>query len=109
MTPRPLSSPRRGTVRHQGDVYDSTLAAIPFRLESVASRTLPGRGPVLELLGSIGGGHRDGGDGAGERDRGEDDGGAPAIFHGETRRAVAAACPLFSRPVHGTQTRRCAA
>jgi hypothetical protein len=44
-----------GAVHHQGDVYDSTLAVIPFLLEIAGVPGLPGRGPVLKLLGSIGG------------------------------------------------------
>src|ERR1700733_424283 len=44
-----------GSVHHQGDVYDCTVAAIPFLLEAAAMPLLPGRGGVLELLASIGG------------------------------------------------------
>jgi hypothetical protein len=44
-----------GGVHHQGDVYDCTLAVIPFLLEIAGVPGLPGRGPVLELLASIGG------------------------------------------------------
>lgn len=44
-----------GTVHHQGDVYDSTLACIPFLLELVASPDVQDRGCVVELLASIGG------------------------------------------------------
>lgn len=42
-------------VHHQGDVYDSTLACIPFLLELVASPEVQDRGAVVELLTSIGG------------------------------------------------------
>ncbi|MEU2107848.1 HEAT repeat domain-containing protein [Streptomyces sp. NPDC019507] len=42
-------------VHHQGDVYDSTLACIPFLLELVASPEVPDRGAIVELLTSIGG------------------------------------------------------
>ncbi|OEJ94410.1 PBS lyase [Streptomyces thermolilacinus] len=44
-----------GTVHHQGDVYDSTLACIPFLLELVACPDVQDRGCVVELLASIGG------------------------------------------------------
>ncbi|MEE1757218.1 HEAT repeat domain-containing protein [Streptomyces sp. SP18CS02] len=44
-----------GAVHHQGDVYDSTLACIPFLLELVATREVPDRGCIIELLTSIGG------------------------------------------------------
>ncbi|MFD7445352.1 HEAT repeat domain-containing protein [Streptomyces sp. NPDC059909] len=49
-------------VHHQGDVYDSTLACIPFLLELVASPEVQDRGAVLELLTSIGGIELDGDD-----------------------------------------------
>ncbi|MEV1055423.1 HEAT repeat domain-containing protein [Streptomyces sp. NPDC049887] len=42
-------------VHHQGDVYDSTLACIPFLLELVASPEVQDRGAIVELLTSIGG------------------------------------------------------
>lgn len=45
-----------GTVHHQGDVYDSTLASIPFLFALVAHAELPDRGGIVELLVSIGGG-----------------------------------------------------
>ncbi|MET9953434.1 PBS lyase [Streptomyces sp. NPDC006339] len=44
-----------GAVHHQGDVYDSTLACIPFLLELVADPTVQDRGGIVELLTSIGG------------------------------------------------------
>ncbi|MBT2441633.1 HEAT repeat domain-containing protein, partial [Streptomyces sp. ISL-36] len=44
-----------GTVHHQGDVYDSTLACIPFLLELVADPKVQERGGIVELLTSIGG------------------------------------------------------
>ncbi|MFI8960832.1 PBS lyase [Streptomyces sp. NPDC053493] len=44
-----------GAVHHQGDVYDSTLACIPFLLELVADPTVQDRGAIVELLTSIGG------------------------------------------------------
>ncbi|MCX4572873.1 HEAT repeat domain-containing protein [Streptomyces sp. NBC_01571] len=45
-----------GAVHHQGDVYDSTLACIPFLFALVARAELPDRSGVVELLVSIGGG-----------------------------------------------------
>nr|WP_222108398.1 HEAT repeat domain-containing protein [Streptomyces cupreus] len=44
-----------GTVHHQGDVYDSTLACVPFLFALAARPDLPDRGAVVELLVSIGG------------------------------------------------------
>ncbi|WP_406303047.1 PBS lyase [Streptomyces sp. NBC_00885] len=44
-----------GAVHHQGDVYDSTLACIPFLLELVANPAVQDRGGIVELLTSIGG------------------------------------------------------
>ncbi|MFI2737843.1 PBS lyase [Streptomyces sp. NPDC018711] len=44
-----------GAVHHQGDVYDSTLACIPFLLELVADPDVQDRGCIIELLTSIGG------------------------------------------------------
>ncbi|GGN50448.1 hypothetical protein GCM10011579_005240 [Streptomyces albiflavescens] len=45
-----------GAVHHQGDVYDSTLASIPFLFALVAHTELSDRGGIVELLVSIGGG-----------------------------------------------------
>jgi HEAT repeat protein len=50
------------TVHHQGDVYDSTLACIPFLLELVADGSVEDRGGIVELLTSIGGIELDGDD-----------------------------------------------
>ncbi|MFF2361458.1 HEAT repeat domain-containing protein [Streptomyces sp. NPDC058122] len=64
-----------GAVHHQGDVYDSTLASIPFLLTLAGHTELPDRGGIVELLSSIGGSDdgdtpggtsEDGGDGADE-------------------------------------------
>ncbi|MFE2297786.1 HEAT repeat domain-containing protein [Streptomyces sp. NPDC059445] len=44
-----------GAVHHQGDVYDSTLASIPFLFALAARAGLPDRGGIVELLTSIGG------------------------------------------------------
>lgn len=43
-----------GAVHHQGDIYDSTVACLPFLFELAADSSRPGRGPVVELLVSIG-------------------------------------------------------
>lgn len=43
-----------GAVHHQGDIYDSTVACLPFLFELVENRTVPGRGPVAELFASLG-------------------------------------------------------
>lgn len=45
-----------GAVHHQGDVYDSTLACIPFLFELVADPSVRDRGRIVVLLTSIGGG-----------------------------------------------------
>ncbi|MGW7255497.1 HEAT repeat domain-containing protein [Streptomyces sp. NPDC054834] len=44
-----------GAVHHQGDVYDSTLACIPFLFELVTTRAVADRGAVVGLLRSIAG------------------------------------------------------
>lgn len=51
-----------GAVHHQGDVYDSTLACIPFLLELAANPAVQDRGGIVELLTSIGGIDLDGDD-----------------------------------------------
>ncbi|MGW6455657.1 hypothetical protein ACWF94_06955 [Streptomyces sp. NPDC055078] len=51
-----------GAVHHQGDVYDSTLACIPFLLELVGDPAVQDRGGIVELLTSIGGIDLDGDD-----------------------------------------------
>ncbi|MEU1473692.1 HEAT repeat domain-containing protein [Streptomyces sp. NPDC005760] len=43
-----------GAVHHQGDVYDSTLACVPFLLALVASGEVADRSGIVELLVSIG-------------------------------------------------------
>ncbi|MDJ0340512.1 HEAT repeat domain-containing protein [Streptomyces sp. H10-C2] len=45
-----------GAVHHQGDVYDSTLACIPFLFELAADPAVRDRGRIVVLLTSIGGG-----------------------------------------------------
>ncbi|MFF8954208.1 PBS lyase [Streptomyces sp. NPDC014894] len=51
-----------GAVHHQGDVYDATLACIPFLLELAADPEVQDRGGIVELLTSIGGIDLDGDD-----------------------------------------------
>ncbi|MFE2102515.1 HEAT repeat domain-containing protein [Streptomyces sp. NPDC059468] len=43
-----------GTVHHQGNVYDSTLACVPFLCSLAAREAVPDRGCIVELLVSIG-------------------------------------------------------
>ncbi|WP_406129904.1 HEAT repeat domain-containing protein [Streptomyces sp. NBC_00989] len=59
-----------GAVHHQGIVYDSTLACVPFLLALAACEEVADRGELVELLVSIGQGHApeaavEGGDGCG--------------------------------------------
>ncbi len=44
-----------GAVHHQGDVYDSTVACIPFLFELAAMEGLPDRAAIVHLLCSIAG------------------------------------------------------
>ncbi|MFI5882443.1 HEAT repeat domain-containing protein [Streptomyces sp. NPDC051554] len=61
-----------GAVHHQGIVYDSTLACVPFLLALAACEEVAGRGELVELLVSIGQGHApeegEAGDGRGPAD-----------------------------------------
>ncbi|MGW7381214.1 HEAT repeat domain-containing protein [Streptomyces sp. NPDC054794] len=43
-----------GSVHHQGNVYDSTLACVPFLFRLLAREEVPERGGIVELLVSIG-------------------------------------------------------
>lgn len=49
----------QGAVHHQGDVYDSTVACVPFLFELVGTAGLAGRGELVDLLCSIEGDGRD--------------------------------------------------
>ncbi|MEU8028907.1 HEAT repeat domain-containing protein [Streptomyces sp. NPDC049099] len=49
-----------GALHHQGRVYDSTLACVPFLLSLVAREELPDRSGVMELLVVIGAENTDG-------------------------------------------------
>jgi hypothetical protein len=42
-----------GAVHHQGDVYDSTVAAVPFLLEALTTPALPGRAGIAGWLASV--------------------------------------------------------
>ncbi|MFG2372152.1 HEAT repeat domain-containing protein [Streptomyces sp. NPDC048504] len=61
-----------GAVHHQGIVYDSTLACVPFLLALAACEEVADRGGLVELLVSIGQGHAqeegEAGDGCGPAD-----------------------------------------
>ncbi|MEU0250163.1 HEAT repeat domain-containing protein [Streptomyces sp. NPDC006235] len=57
-----------GAVHHQGDVYDSTLACVPFLLALAAREEVCDRAGVVELLVSIGGAGGEGTDGGGAGD-----------------------------------------
>ncbi|MEU0191181.1 HEAT repeat domain-containing protein [Streptomyces afghaniensis] len=57
-----------GAVHHQGDVYDSTLACVPFLLALAVCEEVCDRAGVVELLVSIGGARGEGVDGGGVGD-----------------------------------------
>jgi HEAT repeat protein len=42
-----------GAVHHQGDIYDSTVAAVPYLIEALTAPGGPGREGIAELLASI--------------------------------------------------------
>ncbi|WP_433377067.1 hypothetical protein ACQPZX_09045 [Actinoplanes sp. CA-142083] len=42
-----------GAVHHQGDIYDSTMATVPFLLEALRTPGLPGRAGIAEFLTSL--------------------------------------------------------
>jgi hypothetical protein len=44
-----------GAVHHQGDVYDCTLAVMPYLIEALTTPGLPGRDGIAELLAGIAG------------------------------------------------------
>lgn len=88
-----------GAVHHQGDVYDSTLASIPFLFALVRHVGLPDRGGIVELLASIGGedepaaGDEEAEDSTGAGDPGERD--QEPDNHAMARAAVRAGAPVF--------------
>ncbi|MET7983710.1 HEAT repeat domain-containing protein [Streptomyces sp. NPDC005281] len=86
-----------GAVHHQGDVYDSTLASIPFLFRLAGHAGLPDRGGIVELLASIGGSDdaddlENGAGGAGVGEGTEDPGDDK---HAMARAAVRAGGALF--------------
>ncbi len=88
--------PRRHVraVHHQGDVYDSTLACIPFLLELVADPGVRDRGGIVELLTSIGGIELDDEEELGEHP-GEDGEFIPAANYAMAAAAIAAGAGVF--------------
>ncbi|WP_137993350.1 PBS lyase [Streptomyces vilmorinianum] len=83
-----------GAVHHQGDVYDSTLACIPFLLELVADPEVQDRGGIVELLTSIGGIDLSGDDELDELDP-DDEEFIPAANYAMAAAAVAAGADVF--------------
>ncbi|MFF3331697.1 HEAT repeat domain-containing protein [Streptomyces sp. NPDC002888] len=77
-----------GAVHHQGDVYDSTLACVPFLFALAGREEVRDRGGIVELLVSIGGE----GDGDGGGEEGADDG---EDNYGKARAAVRAGAEAF--------------
>ncbi|MDN3025800.1 HEAT repeat domain-containing protein [Streptomyces sp. S.PB5] len=82
-----------GAVHHQGDVYDSTLACVPFLLAIAGREEVPDRGGIVELLVSIGG---DGEGGADDGD-GEDGEASAGGAYAMARAAVRAGTETFVR------------
>ncbi|MFE5514371.1 HEAT repeat domain-containing protein [Streptomyces sp. NPDC056529] len=83
-----------GAVHHQGDVYDSTLACIPFLLELVADPGVQDRGCIVELLTSIGGIELDDEEEMGEHP-GDDGEFIPAANYAMAAAAIAAGADVF--------------
>ncbi|BFU47910.1 hypothetical protein [Krasilnikovia sp. MM14-A1004] len=76
-----------GAVHHQGDVYECTVAAIPFLVEAASAPRAKGRGTVLRLLASIGSAEVDDVSRLADRDGG---------LHRTAQRAVATAYPALA-------------
>ncbi|WP_329283040.1 PBS lyase [Streptomyces sp. NBC_00691] len=83
-----------GAVHHQGDVYDSTLACIPFLLELVADPAVQDRGCIVELLTSIGGIELDDDEELDEIDP-DDEEFIPAANYAMAAAAIAAGADVF--------------
>ncbi|MFD9241573.1 PBS lyase [Streptomyces sp. NPDC059556] len=83
-----------GAVHHQGDVYDSTLACIPFLLELVADPAVQDRGCIVELLTSIGGIELDDDEELDELDP-DDEEFIPAANYAMAAAAIAAGADVF--------------
>ncbi|MCX5393174.1 PBS lyase [Streptomyces sp. NBC_00094] len=90
-----------GAVHHQGDVYDSTLACIPFLLELVADPAVQDRGGIVELLTSIGGIELDADDELDELDP-DDEEFIPAANYAMAAAAIAAGADVFLGLVEDT-------
>ncbi|MFF5281203.1 PBS lyase [Streptomyces sp. 62] len=84
-----------GAVHHQGDVYDSTLACIPFLLELVADPAVQDRGCIVELLTSIGGIELDDDDEELDELRADDEEFIPAANYAMAAAAIAAGADVF--------------
>ncbi|MFE5593650.1 PBS lyase [Streptomyces sp. NPDC056549] len=84
-----------GAVHHQGDVYDSTLACIPFLLELVADPGVQDRGCIVELLTSIGGIELDDDDEELDELGSEDEEFIPAANYAMAAAAIAAGADVF--------------
>lgn len=74
-----------GAVHHQGDVYDSTLACVPFLLALVASAQVADRAGIVELVVSIG------------AEAEGPDGGVESGLHTRARVGVRAGAEVFVR------------
>ncbi|MEV4424601.1 PBS lyase [Streptomyces sp. R-07] len=84
-----------GAVHHQGDVYDSTLACIPFLLELVADPAVQDRGCIVELLTSIGGIELDDDDEELDELGSDDEEFIPAANYAMAAAAIAAGADVF--------------
>ncbi|MER5204371.1 PBS lyase [Streptomyces sp. NPDC002825] len=84
-----------GAVHHQGDVYDSTLACIPFLLELVADPAVQDRGCIVELLTSIGGIELDDDDEELDALDSDDEEFIPAANYAMAAAAIAAGADVF--------------
>ncbi|WP_369146511.1 PBS lyase [Streptomyces sp. R44] len=84
-----------GAVHHQGDVYDSTLACIPFLLELVADPGVQDRGCIVELLTSIGGIELDDDDEELDEFGSDDEEFIPAANYAMAAAAIAAGADVF--------------
>lgn len=81
-------------VHHQGIVYDSTLACVPFLFGLVACEEVADRDALVELLVSIGHGDGDGGGGGDGHGHGQDEG--PGRRHLPAQAAVRAGAETFA-------------